>query len=133
MTYQGLYWRGIVRRINDRHVVYIHALRSTAEHFGWDKAFDPMRPEALRPVLPGNRQTVLATRRTGAYGGRRLQISRSASKSNKAGASVNVFRIAKVAGHKDVIAVARATQGEWHWMTNLKGQRCTYEELVRFV
>jgi hypothetical protein len=116
--------------MGDGHVVYIHALRATAEYFGWDKAFDPSRSEVLLPPKPGGLYRVCVTRRTGAVGGRRLQISRTATKSNKAGTRVNVFRISKSARHKDLLAVARATQGEWRWMTNLKGARCTYEELL---
>lgn len=130
VSYTGPYWRGIIRRLPTGHTIYLHALRSTAEHFGWDEAFDAQRPAALLPVRPDGMKYVNGNRRTGARGGRRIQISRTETKSNKKGTLVNVFRIARAATYADLIAVAKATKGEWYWMTDYRGRRCTYPELL---
>jgi hypothetical protein len=126
----GLYWRGVIRRLPTGHTIYLHALRSTAEFFGWDEAFDQYRPDVALPARPDGHVSIQPINRSGARGGRRLQISRTETKSNRVGCVVNVFRIAKAATYADLRAVARATRGEWFWMTDFRGRRRSASEYL---
>lgn len=130
MSDSGLYWRGVIRRLPTGHTIYIHALRSTAEFFGWAEAFDQNRPEVVLPALPNGKVYIQPINRSGARGGRRLQISRTKTKSNRVGCAVNVFRIAKAATYADLRAVARATRVEWFWMTDFRGRRRSASEFL---
>ena len=119
----GLWWRGIIRRAQSSSPIYIHALRTTAEFYGWDVAFDERRSAVALPVRPDLRQFARPVRQSPRVGGRRMQISRAASKIGKVKGCVNEFRIAKAAGDHDIAQVAAATRGEWHWLTDKNGRR----------
>lgn len=121
--YSNRWWRGVIRRLGNGQPIYIHALRSTAEFYGWAEAFDARRPGLATPAAPDGRAFVAPSKRNGHFGGRKHWISRHPCKSSKVIGHVNQFRIAHKATHWDIAQVAAVTQGEWHWMTDKTGIR----------
>ena len=122
------FWRGVIRRDAQGHAVYLHALRSTAELYGWTTAFHEFR-DAVKLPNTDPQGRIRFTRPTSAIrGGRQCRISRSPVKQGWPAGMTNAFRIAKQATELDWVLLAEGTQGDWCWMTDRKGIRVPREE-----
>jgi hypothetical protein len=117
------YWRGIIRRTTGGNAIYIHALRSTADYYGWVDVFDARRPEVAIRGLPPGIAAVGGRRSSGRVGGHRLVISRSPVRQGKEKGMVNEFRVAREATNRDIAEIAALTRVEWCWLTDKAGHR----------
>jgi hypothetical protein len=117
------YWRGIIRRDAAGHAVYLHALRSTAELYGWTTAFYEWREAVRLPITDPQGRIPFSRGKTGSVGGRQCRISRSPVKQGSPAGMTNAFRIAKQATELDWVLLAEGTRGDWCWMTDRKGIR----------
>ena len=107
---------------------YISALRATADYYGWTKEFEIWRPKTIG--TEGGYQ--FSRRPTGgmrgvAQGGKRIRISRSESRQGNPAGMTNQFTISNSMRVIDLAELAHFTQGDWHWMEGLSGQRVSRE------
>ena len=107
---------------------YISALRSTANYYGWTKEFELWRPKVLY-TSRGFAYSVMPKRegRGHAVGGKRIRISRSPSKCGHPAGLTNQFKVSNSCRTADLAELANFTQGDWHWMEDLSGQRLSKE------
>lgn len=125
------WWRGVIRRLGNGQPIYIHALRSTAELYGWAEAFDARRPGMETPAAPDGRAFISPGWRNGHFGGRKHWISRHPNKNGKTRGCVNQFRLARKATYADIALVAAAVEPDWHWLTDKHGARVDRDVWLR--
>ena len=107
---------------------YISAFRATADYYGWTKEFEIWRPKPV--ATSGSYQLSYCpnrTRRGAARGGKRIRISRSESRQGNPARLTNQFTISNSCRTIDLAELANFTQGDWHWMEDLSGQRVSRE------
>ncbi len=95
----------------------LHALRSTADYYGWTEAFPIWIAKEI--ISPEGRVFFRDPSRRGhpqCSGGRRLRISRSPSKAGQAAGLVNAFKVSSNTGLFELAELAHFTKGDWHWM-----------------
>lgn len=95
----------------------LHALRSTADYYGWTEAF----PEWVGEIqfFEGDRGFLIDTGRRGhpqCSGGKRLRISRSKSKRGNPAGFTNAFKVSANTGLFDLAELAHFTKVDWEWM-----------------
>ena len=105
------------------HAKTLHALRSTADYYGWSEAF----PEWVGKLEPtqGERSFLRDPGRRGhpqCSGGKRLRISRSPVTATYVAGFVNAFKVSANTGLFDLAELAHFTKCDWHWMTSPSGE-----------
>ena len=103
---------------------YLVALRATADHYGWLEQFPIWTPQGT--TASDGKVFFLAPSRRGelrCQGSITLRVSESPSKHSYAKGLVHRFKLSWNCGLVDIAEVAHFTQGDWHWMTDPKGQR----------
>ena len=102
----------------------LHALRSTADYYGWTKEF----PEWIgKPLAVGDRYELLhSPSRRGhpqSSSGRRMRISRSASRDGNPAGFTNAFKVSANTGLLELAELAHFTKVDWEWMTSTDHSR----------
>lgn len=111
-----------IRVASGNRYIWLKALKSTAAFYGWDQMFPTLME--LKEQTTGSRWMTDPGRRgwkTG--GGVRYTICRSSSKQGSPKGLTNDFAMSGQASIRDLARVAKATQVDWHWMTNREGLR----------
>jgi hypothetical protein len=106
----------------------LHALRATADYYGWTQEFKVWRPKTI--AGSGGYQLSHSPNRSGrgiARGGKRIRISRSESRQGNPARLINQFTISNSMRTIDLAELANFTQGDWHWMEDLAGVRVSRE------
>ena len=106
------------------NVKTLHALRSTADYYGWTENFEEWIGETF--VGPGGKTLLFDAGRRGhpqCSPGRRIRISRSPDKHRYAAGFVNAFKISHGTGLFDLAELAHFTKVDWNWMESLDGER----------
>ncbi len=106
------------------HVKTLHAMRSTANYYGWTDYFEEWVGETF--VGPGGKTILFDPGRRGhpqCSGGRRIRISRSPNKHRYAAGFTNAFKVSHGTGLFDLAELAHFTKVDWHWMESLDGER----------
>jgi hypothetical protein len=107
---------------------YVTALRSTADYYGWTEEFELWRPKTVKTTALGDWCHVPSREARGrASGGKRLRICRSPSKKGMPAGFTNQFTVSNSCRTIDLAELANFTQGDWHWMEDLSGQRVSKE------
>lgn len=98
--------------------------RATAEFFGWDKAF-PEWSAATRVHPDGTPYSGRSLRPIpGLYrGGKRLRISRAASKHSAERGKVHAFRMIGCWSRKDLVKLAAVAGDKFEWMEDTRYMR----------
>ena len=107
---------------------YLWAFRATADYYGWTQEFEIWTPKTL--YEQGGYKFATAPNRSGrgiANGGKRIRISRSKSTCGNPRGLTNQFTISNSMRMIDLAELANFTQGDWHWMEDLSGQRVSRE------
>ena len=110
------------------HAKTLHALRSTADYYGWSEAF----PEWVGKLEPtqGERSFLRDPGRRGhpqCSGGKRLRISRSPVIATYKAGFVNAFKVSANTGLFDLAELAHFTKVDWYWMESTNRQRISRE------
>ncbi len=106
------------------HAKTLHALRSTADYYGWTQEFPIWIGKEI--VSPDGRVYYRDPGRRGhpqCSGGRRIRISRSPDKHRYAAGFTNAFKVSHGTGLFDLAELAHFTKVDWHWMESLDGER----------
>ena len=110
----------------------LHALRSTADYYGWTEYFPEWVGQELRV---GDRYTLLySPSRRGhpqCSGGRRLRISRSPSRDGNPAGFTNAFKVSSNTGLFDLAELAHFTKVDWEWMTSIDYSRVSRADWER--
>ena len=108
---------------------YVICLRTTADFYGWTESLPAWAPKELAVVGgysigfdPGRKSSLKLAP------GKRLRISRSASKAGNPAGFTNAFRISKQVGVSHLAQLAHVTEGDWFWMEGLYGGRVSREQ-----
>ena len=111
-----------------RQDVYLIALRTTANYYGWSEQFEVWSP---KPVLVENGRTwFMDPGRKGEMfceAGRIHRICRSPSKRGHPAGLTNKFKVSRNARLLDLAEIAHLVQVDWHWMTGPSGERISRE------
>ena len=98
---------------------WLIALRTTADHYGWTKHFEPWGP---KPIEAGDGRVYGYDpgRRGGLQwaGGVKLRIGRAKAEAGYARETTNRFRVSSAVCQLDLAELAHFTEGDWHWMEN---------------
>ena len=111
----------------------IAVLRTTAEYYGWDKAFPEFQPLELidgsgyRAQLWGNNRQ----NSPGAQGGKGLRICRSESKDGWPAGKTNRFRIVGNVTNAQLVDLAAVAGEKFEWMTKKNGEKISREDWLR--
>ena len=106
------------------NVKTLHALRSTADYYGWTEKFEPWIGKIQ--FLQGDRAFLLQPSRRGYEAwspGRRLRICRSPSKNGFPAGFTNAFKVSSNTGLFDLAELAHFTKVDWEWMQDTAYQR----------
>ena len=111
------------------HAKKLHALRSTADYYGWTKEFEPW---VGKPVSSeGDRTFLLDAGRRGhpqCSSGYRVRICRTSDLDGFPAGFTNAFKVTANTGLFDLAELAHFTDVEWYWMTTKTGERVSREE-----
>ena len=102
----------------------LHALRTTADYYGWSEEFEPWGPKVVAVV--GNKTFVQDPGRRGEMfceAGRRHRICRSPSTAGMPRGLTNQFKVSANCGLRDLAELANFTKGEWYWLDSPFGER----------
>lgn len=117
----------VLRTKHDGDQITLKVLRATADFYGWTEAFPEWQPR----VHPTATHRYIQVRGRGPWrphiGGKRLTISRAATRMSKVPGMTNVFRISTDAANQDLRRLAMATKVEWGWMNNMRMRRVPRE------
>ena len=123
------YIKLLVSRSDKARDVYLIALRTTANYYGWSEQFEPWSPEpAYREngkeffYDSGRRGEMFCER------GNIHRICRSPSRRGNPAGFTNKFKVSRNATLFDLSEVAYLTKGDWHWMSGPEGIRRTRDE-----
>ena len=111
------------------HAKKLHALRSTADYYGWTKEFEEwtLKPE----VEQGGRAYGRDPGRRGHpqnSSGYRIRICRTSDLDGFPAGFTNAFKVTTNTGLFDLAELAHFTDVEWYWMTTRTGERVSREE-----
>lgn len=108
-------------------------MKTTAEFFGWDKAFPRFRPVeagdgsgSYSPFWGNNRENS-----PGAIGGKTLRICRSKRKNGHPAGKTHRFRIVGNVTNAQLVDLAAVAGEKFEWMTKKNGERIDREEWLR--
>lgn len=102
--------------------IWLRALKETAAFYGWDKAFPTLIK--LKQETTGGGAIMDPGRRVGTFkGGRRHLICRDKSTAGWSKGLTNAFCVSGDATTRDLMAIAKATEVDWEWMTAKFGER----------
>jgi hypothetical protein len=102
----------------------LHALRSTADYYGWTQAF----PRWIGQEIPseGSRRLFVDPGRRGhpqCSSGYRIRICRAHEMSGYPAGFTNSFKVTSNTGLFDLAELAHFTKGDWFWMSTKTGER----------
>ena len=106
----------------------LHALRSTANYYGWLEKFEEWTFQA--EFVEGERSYGRDPGRRGhpqCSSGRRLRICRSASKDGFPAGFTNAFKVTSNTGLFDLAELAYFTNVDWEWMETPTSGRVSRE------
>jgi hypothetical protein len=106
----------------------LHALRATADYYGWTQKFKIWRPKTI--AVSGGYQLSHSPNRSGrcvAQGGKRIRICRGESRQGNPARLTNQFTVSNSCRTFDLAELANFTQGDWYWMEDLSGTRVSKE------
>ena len=109
----------------------LHALRTTADYYGWTKKFEPWVGEIQ--FFEGSRGFLLDSGRRGhpqCSSGRRLRICRSPVKGGFPAGFTNAFKVTSNTGLFDLAELAYFTDVDWEWMESLDGERVSRDRWI---
>ena len=122
--WQDPYVKLVIGLQDSEHKKYVIALRTTADYYGWTEHLEPWRPKTVQTA--GEYTFVADPGRRGGLqwaGGRRHRICRSPSTAGNPAGLTNAFRTSARCGRADLAELAHFTEGDWHWMEGLHGER----------
>ncbi len=119
----------VVRRRPGGRYVWLKCLKATAAFYGWDKAF-PTVLEAKSDDSPDGYIPSPSRKGWNSGGGVEHRISRSPSTTGWPAGKTNSFRLSRDANFKDLAEVAKATEGDWEWITCRHGGRRKREDFA---
>ena len=112
----------------------LHALRSTADYYGWTKEFEEWSLKA--EVDEGGRRFGLDPGRRGhpqCSSGYRVRICRSPVRDVLPAGFTNAFKVTSNTGLFDLAELAHFTDVDWEWMASPRSGRVTRDEwLARY-
>lgn len=112
----------------EKHRTFVRAHRLLFHHLGWD-ALDDGTGSYWMPNPPTGPYTrTVYVRPLSAMGGHHMRISFHPSKHSTQPGKAFRFRVTKSARTRDLIRLAHATKGDWHWMTDTTGKRVSRDE-----
>ena len=102
----------------------LRALTTTVERFGWDVLDDGTGILWTgKPATGGYTRTQTFPTKGNWRGGQPMEISLSPVKHSRPRGQVFRFRVSGTTRVEQLARIAAATQGNWAWMTDLKGRR----------
>ena len=107
----------------------LHALRTTADYYGWTKEFEPW--VGKKEFEQGGRAFLRDTGRRGhpqCSSGYRVRICRTSDLDGFPAGFTNAFKVTANTGLFDLAELAHFTDVEWYWMTTKTGERVSREE-----
>ena len=107
----------------------LHALRTTADYYGWTKEFEEWSLKA--EFEEGGRRFGIDPGRRGhpqCSSGYRVRICRSPVRDGLPAGFTNAFKVTANTGLFDLAELAHFTDVEWYWMTTKTGERVSREE-----
>ena len=114
------------------HAKKLHALRSTADYYGWTKEFEPW---VGKPVSSeGGRTFLLDAGRRGhpqCSSGYRVRICRTSDLDGFPSGFTNAFKVTANTGLFDLAELAHFTKGDWHWLQDTSYQKVSRADWER--
>ena len=104
----------------------LHALRSTADYYGWTEQFEPwvgnlFYAQSGMAMLqdPGRKGHPQCS------SGYRVRICRAHEMAGFPAGFTNAFKVTANTGLLDLAELAHFTKGDWYWMSTRTGERIT--------
>ena len=110
------------------HAKKLHALRSTADYYGWTKKFEPWVGKLA--FEQGGRTFLRDAGRRGHpqnSSGYRVRICRTSDLDGFPAGFTNAFKVTTNTGLFDLAELAHFTDVDWYWMSTRTGERISRE------